>query len=102
LDFINYSFRTPEGYIFSGVNEANRSQTERLIGRPNGSGEYKDGRVEYLPTHPEWHRLKGWGYGGFGPPGSLVSMALRALIALTLMAFCIWYSYSLASRAHAQ
>jgi len=66
LDFINYQFETIDGFIFTGVNEANSSETENLIQLDNSV------TVEYVRSNPNWHRLKGWGYGGLGPPGSLI------------------------------
>ena len=95
LDLINYTFKIPEGYVFSGVNEANVSQTEELIGRPDTKGEYHKGIVQYLPRNPNIHRLKGWGYDGYGPPGGLVNFAIRGLIHVCIIGFTCWYAYNL-------
>jgi len=95
VDLINYTFRIPEGFTFAGVNEANVSETERLIGRPDAKGEYHQAIVRYLPRNPQVHRLKGWGYDGYGPPGGPVSFAVRGLIHLCIVGFACAYAYVL-------
>lgn len=105
VDFINYSFRNPEGFFFTGVNEANSSQTEQLIGKPDSTGTYTTARVEYLPRNPEINRLKGWGYSGYGPPGGAGSFALRFGIHFVVLFAAIGYAYHLLferPRRHAQ
>lgn len=95
VDLINYKFEIPEGYVFTGVNEANSSETEDLIGTADASGNYEAARVEYVPLHPEWHRLKGWGYGGLGPPGSVLNLILRICLVVGLSLFAYLYAYEL-------
>ena len=95
VDLINYTFTIPEGYVFSGVNEANVSETKSLIGRPDAKGQYRQGIVQYLPSNPKIHRLKGWGYDGYGPPGGPVSFAIRGLIHVCILGFACQYAYGL-------
>ena len=95
VDLINYTFTTPEGYVFSGVNEANVSQTEKLIGHPDAQGRYRQAIVQYLPRNPKIHRLKGWGYDGYGPPGGLANFAIRGLIHTGILGFAWFYAYGL-------
>ena len=97
VDLINYSFETPEGYTFTGVNEANTSQTIKLIGIPDANGSYKVAKVEYLPSRPELNRLKGWGYHGYGPPGGYRSFAFRFAIHLAILLAALGYAYHLLS-----
>jgi hypothetical protein len=98
VDLINYKFENPEGFVFTGVNDANSSQTESLIGRKGHSGNYEAPRVEYMPSHPQWHRLKGWGYGGLGPPGSLGWLIFRLVLVAGLVLFAYLYAYELIHR----
>jgi hypothetical protein len=93
IDLINYTFRTKDGYIFAGVNDANSSQTEELIGPPDATGNYLNAKVQYVRSNPQWHRLKGWGYDGFGPPGSVIWIFLRMAIVVVPVAFAFWYVY---------
>ena len=92
VDFINYSFRSPEGFLLTGVNEANSYETKRLIGKPDSKGTYTIATVEYLPRNPEINRLKGWGYGGYGPPGGAASFALRFGIHLAVLLAAMGYA----------
>jgi hypothetical protein len=98
IDLINYTFTIPEGYVFSGINEANVSQTEGLIGSPDAKGVYHQGTVQNLPRNPKIHRLKGWGYDGYGPPGGIGDFAVRGLIHLCILGFACFYAYGLLSR----
>lgn len=93
-DLINYTFRTEDGHVFSGVNEANESQTYDIIGPSNDAGKYPEAKVQYVPSNPKWHRLKGWGYNGFGPPGSIFNIALRMALIVVPVAFAYLYAYS--------
>jgi hypothetical protein len=102
IDLINYTFTIPEGYVFSGINEANVSETERLIGSPDANGEYHRGTVQYLPGNPKIHRLKGWGYDGYGPPGGIGDFAVRGLIHLCIIGFACLYAYNLLTRSQQQ
>lgn len=95
LDYINYTFQIPDGYVFAGVNVANTSETERLIGKKDASGTYGRARVEYVRQHPERHRLKGWGYDGFGPPGSIPSILFRMCLVVGVAGFACLYAYTL-------
>ena len=95
IDLINYTFTTPEGYVFSGINEANVSQTEGLIGHRDTKGEYHQGIVRYLPENPQIHRLKGWGYDGYGPPGGVINFAIRGLIHICILGFACICAYNL-------
>src|SRR5690606_36224139 len=79
-DLINYTFRTKDGFVFAGVNEANTSETTNIIGTPDESDRYPDAHVTYIRTNPSLHRLNGWGYGGFGPPGSVLNIIIRMAI----------------------
>lgn len=98
VDLINYTFTIPEGYVFSGVNEANVSHTEQLIGRPDANGAYHKGIVEYLPRNPRIHRLKGWGYDGYSPPGGIASFATRGLIDICVLGLACLYAFYLFTR----
>ena len=93
VDLINYTFRTEDGYVFAGVNDANTSQTHGIIGSPDASGRYPDARVTYVRSNPKWHRLNGWGYDGFGPPGSVVYILFRMAIVLVPAFLAYWYVY---------
>ena len=93
VDLINYTFRTEDGYVFAGVNDANSSETYDLIGPSDDAGEYPNARVQYVRSNPEWHRLKGWGYDGFGPPGSILNIIARMAIVVVPVAFAYWYAY---------
>jgi len=93
VDLINYTFRTRDGYIFAGVNDANSSQTHDLIGTPDTAGRYRNARVQYVRLNPKWHRLKGWGYDGFGPPSSILSIILRMGIVVIPVVLAYWYAY---------
>ncbi len=95
VDYINYMFEIPCGYVFTGVNEASSSQTERLIGSMDASGNYGAARVEYVSSRPEWHRLKGWGYDGLGPPGPLPWLVLRMSLVIGLVVFAYLCAYAL-------
>jgi hypothetical protein len=95
VDLVNYTFTIPEGYVFSGVNEANVSETERLIGCPDPKGEYHKGTIQYLPSNPKIHRLKGWGYDGYGPPGGPANFAIRGVIHACILGFAGFYAYGL-------
>jgi hypothetical protein len=99
VDYINYKFEIPGGYVFTGVNEANSSETDGLIGRMDASGNYGTARVEYVSSHPEWHRLKGWGYGGLGPPGALPELILRMCLVIGIVIFAYVYAYELFRRS---
>jgi hypothetical protein len=94
VDLINYTFRTEDGCIFAGVNDANSSQTDDIIGPSDDSGRYPDAKVQYVRSNPKWHRLKGWGYDGFGPPNSILEIAFRMVSLVVLVAFAYWYAYS--------
>jgi hypothetical protein len=93
VDLINYTFRTKDGLLFAGINEANSSETARLIGRPDSAGKYHAARVEYLLSDPRWHRLKGWGYNGLGPAGSVLGILGRMALVLVPVALAYWYAY---------
>ncbi len=93
IDLINYTFRTQDGYIFTGVNDANSSQTHNLIGTADAAGNYPNARVRYVRSNPKWHRLKGWGYNGFGPPGSVPGILVRMAIVIVPVALAFWYVY---------
>lgn len=93
IDLINYTFRIPEGYVFSGVNDANISQTAALIGYPDDAGKYHTGTVQYLPSNPKIHRLKGWGYDGYGPPGGALDFLIRGMLHVGILGFAALYSY---------
>lgn len=95
VDLINYKFEIPDGYVFTGVNDANSSETEGLIGSGDMFGNYPEARVEYVHSHPEWHRLKGWGYGGLGPPGSIPWLIFRMCIVIGPVLFAYFYAYEL-------
>ena len=100
-DLINYTFRTEDGFVFAGVNDANSSQTLDLIGPSDATGKYPDTKVDYVRSNPEWHRLKGWGYDGLGPPNAILDIAFRMVIVVVSIAFAYWYAYSsLFSRLH--
>jgi hypothetical protein len=92
-DLINYTFCTKDGYIFAGVNEANSSETHDLIGAPDTAGKYRNARVQYVRSNPKWHRLKGWGYDGFGPPGSIPWIIVRMGIIVIPVVFVYLYVY---------
>ncbi|MCR9296363.1 MAG: hypothetical protein NXI32_26940 [bacterium] len=101
-DLINYTFRTADGYVFAGVNDANSSQTHNIIGRSDAAGNYPSATVQYVRSNPEWHRLKGWGYDGFGPPNSIFNILARMAGVGGLIGFAYWYAYSsLFRRLHA-
>jgi hypothetical protein len=91
IDLINYTFRTEDGFVFAGVNDANSSQTSDLIGPSDAAGKYPDAKVQYVRSNPKWHRLKGWGYGGFGPPNDILA---RLAAVVGIVAFAYWYAYS--------
>lgn len=91
IDLINYTFRTEDGFVFAGVNDANSSQTSDLLGPSDAAGKYPDAKVQYVRSNPEWHRLKGWGYGGFGPPNDILA---RIAGVIGIIAFAYWYAYS--------
>jgi hypothetical protein len=93
IDLINYTFRTKDGYSFAGVNKANSSQTQDLIGPSDATGKYPNARVQYVRSNPKWHRLKGWGYNGFGPPGSVFSILFRMAFVVVPVAFAFWYVF---------
>lgn len=93
IDLINYTFRTKDGYSFAGVNEANSSQTQDLIGSSDSTGRYPNARVQYVRSNPKWHRLKGRGYDGFGPPGSIFEILVRMAIVVVPVAFAFWYVF---------
>ena len=95
LDYINYTFQIPDGYLFAGVNVANTTETESLIGKKDASGNYGHARVEYVRQHPERHRLKGWGYGGFGPPGPLPWLLFRICLVIGGVGLVCLYAYTL-------
>ena len=95
LDYINYTFQIPDGFLFAGVNVANISETERLIGKKDASGNYGRARVEYVRQHPERHRLKGWGYDGLGPPGSIPTLLFRICLVIGIAGFVCLYAYTL-------
>lgn len=99
VDYINYKFEIPGGYVFTGVNEANSSETDRLIGTMDVLGNYESARVEYVSSHPEWHRLKGWGYGGLGPPGALPWLILRMSLVVVIVLLAYVYAYELFRRS---
>lgn len=101
VDLINYTFRTEDGGMFAGVNDANSSETYDLIGPSDAAGDYPSARVQYVRANPEWHRLKGWGYDGLGPPNSILGIAFRMVIVVVPIAFAYWYAYSsLFSKLH--
>lgn len=93
VDLINYTFRTEDGYVLAGVNDANSSQTHDIIGSLDGSGRYPNARVTYVRSYPKWHRLNGWGYDGFGPPGSVVNILFRMALVLVPAFLAYWYVY---------
>jgi hypothetical protein len=99
LDYINYTFQIPDGFLFAGVNVANTSQTEGLIGKKGSTGNYGRARVEYVRQHPERHRLKGWGYDGLGPPGSIPSLLFRICLIIGTAGFACLYAYTLQKKA---
>ena len=91
---INYTFRTEDGFVFSGVNDANSSETSDIIGPSDAAGKYPDAKVQYVRSNPKWHRLKGWGYNGFGPPDSILGIVFRMAIVVVPVVFAYWYAYS--------
>jgi hypothetical protein len=100
-DLINYTFRTEDGLLFAGVNDANSSHSLDLIGPSDAKGRFPEAKVQYVRSNPNWHRLKGWGYNGLGPSTSILEIFFRMVIVVVPIAFAYWYAYSsLAGKLH--
>jgi hypothetical protein len=100
-DLINFTFRTEDGYVFAGVNDANSSETTDLIGR-SAAGKYPDAKVQYVRSNPAWHRLKRQGDDQSSLSSIVFDIAFPMVMVVVLIAFAYWYAYSsLFRRLHA-